>query len=115
MIQEVTNYYNDVYYSKEAYGYAKQYLEAAKIDFRVNLEEYKAGTSTIVDLINAQTSVANAQYQLIDTEKQWYSSVANLSYSTGILTRKALDDIQPSEIEEIPQCEKKPEIIKTSL
>lgn len=115
MIQEVTNYYNDVYYSKEAYGYAKQYLEAAKIDFRVNLEEYKAGTSTIVDLINAQTSVANAQYQLIDTEKQWYSSVANLSYSTGILTTKALDDIQPSEIEEIPQCEKKPEIIKTSL
>lgn len=92
IIQDVTTYFHNVNYAKEAYFYAKEFLKSAEIDFQVNLEEYKAGTSTIVDLIQAQTAVSDAQAQLIVSQKQWYSSVANLSYSTGILTSGIQDE-----------------------
>jgi len=96
LVQEVTNYFNDVSYSKETYQYAKEFLESSELNFKVQLEEYKAGTSTIVELINAQTSVANAQSQLIQAERQWYSSIANLAYATGALTNKPQEDLSPS-------------------
>lgn len=93
LVQEVTNYFNDVLYAKETYKYAKEFLESSQLNFKVQLEEYKAGTSTIVELINAQTSVSNAQSQLIQAEKQWYTSIANLAYATGSLTNKPDEDI----------------------
>ena len=86
VVQEITNTFHDVSYAKDSYLYSKQYLESAMEDFRVNLEQYKAGLTTIVDLINAQTAVANAKAKLIEAQKGWYSSIANLSYSTGTLT-----------------------------
>ena len=94
LVQEVTTYYNNIFYAKETYQYAKEFLESAQTDFKVNLEQYKAGTSTIVDLINAQTSVANAQSQLIQGEKEWYTSMANLVYSIGLLTNKPKEEVE---------------------
>lgn len=94
LVQEVTNYFNDVSYAKETYKYAKEFLESSQVNFKLQLEEYKAGTSTIVELINAQTSVSSAQSQLIQAEKQWYTSIANLAYATGSLTNKPQEDTQ---------------------
>lgn len=92
LLQEVTSYYNDVLYAKESYFYAKEFLDAACADFKVNLEKYKMGTSTIVDLITSQTSVADAEYKLIDSERQWYTSIANLAFSVGILSNDPEQD-----------------------
>lgn len=83
---EITNYFHDVNFSKEAYQYSKEYLHSAQEEFKVTLEEYKAGLTTIVELISAQTAVASAKSKLIDAEKNWYSSIANVSYATGVLT-----------------------------
>lgn len=94
LTQEVTTYFNDVFYAKETYRYAKEFLESAQTDFKVHLEQYKAGTSTIVDLMQSQTSVSSAQSQLIQAEREWYSSIANLAYSTGVLTNKPQLDVQ---------------------
>lgn len=92
LLQEVTAYYNNVLYSKESYAYAKEYLRASIEDFKVNLEEYRMGTTNIVDLINAQTAVADAQYKLINSEREWYTSIANLAYSTGVITNDPDED-----------------------
>jgi outer membrane protein len=86
VVQEITNTFHDVSYAKESYLYSKQYLESAEEDFKVNLEQYKAGLNTIVDLINAQAAVSSAKAKFIEAQKGWYSSIANLSYSTGTLT-----------------------------
>jgi|GEM_PF-580585 outer membrane protein len=85
VIQGVSNYRSDVAYAKESLEYAKEYLISAKEDFKVSLKKYKVGTGTIVDLINAQTSVADAQAQLAGAQNSWYTSVANLAFATGIL------------------------------
>jgi len=82
-VQEITNTFHDVSYAKESYLFSKQYLESAEEDFKVNLEQYKAGLNTIVDLISAQTAVSSAKAKLIEAQKGWYSSIANLSYSTN--------------------------------
>ncbi|PCI96132.1 hypothetical protein COB11_00185 [Candidatus Aerophobetes bacterium] len=93
LLQEVTAYYNDVLFSKESYAYAKEYLSASITDFKLNLEKYQMGTTNIVDLINAQTAVADAQYQLINSEKTWYTSIANLAYSTGVISNNPEEDV----------------------
>lgn len=85
IIQEVSNYRSDVGYARESLQYAQAYLESAMEDFKVNLAKYKVGTGTIVDLINAQTSVADARAKLATAQNSWYTSVANLAYATGIL------------------------------
>lgn len=83
---EVVNYQSDVKLAKEALRYSKEFLEAAEEDFLIYLKKYKVGTATILDVINAQTSVSNARSKFVDSEKNWYISVANLAYSTGLLT-----------------------------
>lgn len=88
VIREITNVYHDISYAKESYLCAKEFLASAELDFKVSLQEYKSGTSTIVELINSQTAVANARAKFIDTQKFWYSAIANLSYSTGLLATK---------------------------
>lgn len=85
VIQDVSNYRSDVAYAKESLEYAKEYLSSAEEDFKVNLKKYKVGTGTIVNLINAQTAVADARAQLAQAQNNWYTSVANLAYATGIL------------------------------
>jgi outer membrane protein len=85
IIQEVSNYRSDVEYARESLQYARAYLDSAEEDYKVSLAKYKAGTGTIVDLINAQTSVADARSKLASAQNSWYTSVANLAYATGIL------------------------------
>lgn len=86
VIQEVTNYRNDVLFAKESLKYSKDYLESAEKDFKVNLKKYKVGTGTIVELINAQTNVADARAKFAKAKNSWYTSIANLAHATGILT-----------------------------
>ena len=97
LVQQVTEYAEDVRYSREAYVYAKEFLESAQVDFDINLQEYKAGTATIVELINAETAVADASYKFIDSEKSWYVSISNIAYATGVLTNNPIQDLETEE------------------
>lgn len=85
LIQEVSNFRSDVVYAKESMNYANAYLHSAEEDYKVNLKRYQVGTGTIVDLINAQTSVADARARVATAKNSWYTSIANLAYATGVL------------------------------
>lgn len=93
IIQEVSNYKSDVSFARESIEYSQAFLDAATEDFKVNLSKYKVGTGTIVELINAQTAVANARAQLAKAKNSWYTSLANLAYATGILIPPKTQDI----------------------
>lgn len=93
IIQEVSNYRSDVGFARESLQYAEAYLESAEEDYKVNLSKYKVGTGTIVDLINAQTAVADARAKLATAKNSWYTSVANLAYATGILLPPQPQDV----------------------
>ncbi len=112
IIQQVSNYRSDVAYAKESMEYAKSYLESAEEDFKVNLKKYKVGTGTIVNLINAQTAVADARAQLAGAQNSWYTSVANLAFATGTLfppnNKAKVPYIEMIEHKESPNGKKSP-------
>ncbi|MCK4935181.1 MAG: TolC family protein [Simkaniaceae bacterium] len=87
ILQEVTNYKIDMQLANEAVVFSEDFLKSASQDFQVNLKKYKVGTATIVELINAQTSVSDARSRVAEAKKNWYTSVANLAFATGALNQ----------------------------
>lgn len=49
--------------------------------------QYKTGTASILDVLNALTTLSNARSQQVLTRTNWATSLANLAFSVGILDR----------------------------
>jgi outer membrane protein len=64
--------------SKEGYKYSREAYEAA-------LFSYKAGSKSIVDVIQAESQLAAARATFIKSEFGWYIAISNLVYSRGTL------------------------------
>lgn len=62
-----------------------EYLKAAELEFNIALSSYKAGTKTILDVLSAQSSLADARSKKAGAQKNWYTSLASLAYATGSL------------------------------
>ena len=85
IIKEVTISHNTVNSAAETLTCAKDYLVEAGKRFDIALMNYKAGTGTILDVISAQSSLADARAKKAGAKRDWFSSIANLAYSTGAL------------------------------
>lgn len=85
MIKEVTVSRSTVDSSANTLTCAKEYLVEAIKNFEIALASYKAGTNTILDVISAQSSVANARAKKAGAKRDWFSSIADLAYYTGAL------------------------------
>ncbi len=103
MIKEVTSYHYSVRVSFDTLKFATAFLAAAEEQYRVSLSQYKQGTNTIIDVVSAQSSVADARAQQANAFQQWYTSMANLAYSTGILSPTYLTPF--GNLEEVNICE----------
>ena len=86
MIQEVTSYHFNVHVAFETLEFANAFLAAAEEQYTVALNQYKQGTNTILDVVSAQSSLADARSRQASAIQQWFTSLANLAYSTGILS-----------------------------
>jgi len=89
-IKQVTTYHFSVKVAFETLQFATAYLKAAEEEYTVSLSKYKQGTNTIVDVVNAQSSLADARARQISAYQQWYTSLANLAYATGMLSPTSL-------------------------
>lgn len=85
ILQQVTTTYNDYYYALERIKYTQAYLDAAQLDFEVNLASYKTGTVDILDVLTAQTALANARSRQVEAVKQLFVSLTNLAFASGSL------------------------------
>ena len=85
MIKEVTVSHSTVNSAANTLLCAKDYLIEANKRFEIALTNYKAGTGTILDVISAQSSLADARAKNARAKKDWFSSIATLAYSTGAL------------------------------
>jgi len=72
----------------------EEYLKAADLEFKIALSSYKAGTKTILDVLSAQSSVTDARSKRAGAEKDWFSSLAALSYATGSLCTQDTEEVK---------------------
>ncbi len=86
VIQEITTYYSSVKVAFDTIRFATAFLAASEEQYVVALAKYKQGTNTILDVVSAQSSLADARATEANAIQQWYTSLANLAYSTGLIS-----------------------------
>lgn len=87
IIQQITQAQMDVKTAEKTVYFTKEYLIAAQERYDISLASYKAGTVTILDVLAAQSSLADARRKKAKSQRDWYSSLANMAYSTGTLCK----------------------------
>ena len=85
LIQNVTTAHMGVKTAASNLTDSEEYLLAAEMQFDISITSYKAGTMTILDVLQAQSSLANARSQKAEAEKNWFLSLAQIAYATGSL------------------------------
>ncbi len=85
MVQNVTNSHMAVKTSALNLSDSNEYLKAAKLEFEIAIANYKAGIKTILDVMSAQSSLADARGKKALAEQNWFSSLASIAYATGSL------------------------------
>jgi len=80
----VTAYYSFIS-AEAALPATEAALEYSKRAFRGYVIQYKTGTASILDVLNALTALSNARAQVVITRTQWASSLANLAFAVGML------------------------------
>jgi outer membrane protein len=111
MIQEITSYHYNVRIAYETLQFATAFLAAADEQYVVALAQYKQGTNTILNVVSAQSSLANARAQQASAIQQWFTSLANLAYATGILSPQSLAPFEDLEEVYIAGSETEEEIL----
>ncbi len=101
VIQEVTTYYSNVKVAFDTIQFATAYLAASEEQYTVALAKYKEGTNTILDVVSAQSSLADARATQASAIQQWFTALANLAYSTGMISPTYLPTT-PTQIQEKP-------------
>ena len=89
VIQTVTTSHMGVKTSAQNLKDTDEYLKAAELEFNIALSSYKAGTKTILDVLSAQSSLADARSKKAGAQKDWFTSLASLAYATGALCMPA--------------------------
>ncbi len=79
----MTNAWNDLNTSYKQMGIAKESIEQSAENLRLNQNFYRAGTTTITDLLNAQTLYQQSQDKFIDTYGQFQIKKLTYLQATG--------------------------------
>ena len=91
VIKDISTFRYNIDISYETMNYAKAYLESAEEQYRVSLAQYKVGTNTILDVISAQSALADARAKQASSIQQWYNNLAGLTYAIGITSKTAIN------------------------
>jgi outer membrane protein len=85
LIQDVTVAHMGVKTSATNLADSDEYLKSAELEFNIAITSYKAGTATILDVLKAQSSLADARAKKAQAQKNWFLSLADIAYATGSL------------------------------
>ncbi|MGH7780875.1 MAG: TolC family protein [Candidatus Binataceae bacterium] len=82
-IAEVWRSYYDFQTAVKKYQFAQALLAAAQESYNDNLETYRQGLSTIVELLTADTALANARLTMVQSTAELLTSSASVAYAAG--------------------------------
>ncbi len=73
---------------------ANDLMASAGQSAEVALARYKAGVGTVLDLLSAQSALADARAQVVQARLAWQTSLAQLAHDAGVLDPKGRADIR---------------------
>ena len=85
IILQVWTSYQAVKTAEKRVGSAQDLLAAAQQSAEVAQGRYKAGVGSILDLLTAQSALANARAQDVQARATWLVAIASLAHDTGTL------------------------------
>ena len=92
---EVMEYYTTFETSKNISYTSKEFLAAAEEEFKAVSALYERGTKTILDVLSALSNLADARAEYVQSKNLLFTSLANLSFATGILyTDSPIESVQ---------------------
>jgi outer membrane protein TolC len=94
IIQSVTTAHMGVKTAAQNLTDSEEYLKAAELEFNIAITTYKAGTATILDVLSAQSSLADARSKKAGAQQNWFTSLASIAYATGSLCAVPKEDCQ---------------------
>lgn len=87
--QQVTTQVFTSYYGLQTAGQrvatADALLASAEQSEQVAAGRYREGVGSIIDLLTAQSALANARAQQVQSRWQWYTALAQLAHDAGVL------------------------------
>lgn len=83
VIKQVWDAYHNFATTAEQFKAFKSLLTSARESYAASLARYKNGAADIVELLNAQNTLASARSQLINSRMGLYSSYAELLHAVG--------------------------------
>ena len=78
--------YYELVANQQILNYSYNYIELATTNREVAFANYKAGRTTIIDLMTANNALNTARKQMVNAKTNFLTSLANLAYDTGSVT-----------------------------
>jgi outer membrane protein len=69
----------------QKYKFSTAFVTSASTSYDLALDSYKSGLKSILDLLSAESQLAQARSQQIGARQEAFTALANLAYSTGLL------------------------------
>jgi outer membrane protein len=82
-IAEMWRAYYELDSSRSKYSFAQSLVAASVESYNSNLETYRQGLSTIVELLTAERDLANARYTFIQSKAQLLTAYASIAFAAG--------------------------------
>lgn len=95
IIQQVFTSYYTMRTATDRVRTAHDLLASAVQSESVARGRYREGVGSIVDLLVAQSALANARAQDVDTRWQWRTSLAQLAHDVGVLNARGDTSFEP--------------------
>ena len=86
-ISSVWRAYYEFQTALSRYDYAKALIAASQESYDANLDTYRQGLSTIVELLTADRDLANARYTIVQSRADLLTSSAAVAYAVGAIER----------------------------
>jgi outer membrane protein TolC len=99
---DVWRAYHDLRTASESISAARTLLNSAEESSRVALGRYKAGVGNILDVLNAQSALADARQQYIQASLNWNIARAVLAQSIGGLDNAMIQSLPVSTAAAMP-------------
>ncbi len=87
MVEEVVKSYRDFLVSTGEVSTSDEYVDSAHGSYKARFMQYLAGTVDFTSVSDALAQLSDARSALATSKQAWYTSLTDLSYATGTISR----------------------------